>query len=297
MSYAYAVKLKAQLEAEVQTLMEKARMQDEEETNDGMDIPDEIARREARLSVIKDAKARIEQRAKERYEAEKKLYEEKMAKRQAKEKATGKKTPGRTPKPPTEEPTSTDQVNFTDEDSRIMKISKGGYEQCYNAQASADHDSRLIVHHHLTQHVNDKQEILPALQWFNRHPELTPSSLAADNGYFSADNLVACEEQQITPYIAIGREAHNLPLEERFKPQEPLPENPTPTEQMHRRLQSPEGKALYALRKSTIEPIFGIIKQVMGFRQFLLRGLENVEGEWGLVCLSYNLKRLHALSQ
>ena len=295
MSYAYAQKLEAQLEAEVQRLMEKAQMQDEQEVNDGMDIPDEIARRQDRLSVIKEAKAKIEQRAKERYEAQKKIYDEKIAKRTAKEKATGKKTPGRPPKPPTEEPTSLDQVNFTDEESRIMKTAKGGFEQCYNAQASADHDSRLILHHHLTQHTNDKQEVLPTLQWFTHHPELAPKSMAADTGYFSEANVCACEAHHITPYISMRKEAHNLSFEERFKPNEPLPDNPTPLERMKHRLHTPEGKALYALRKSTIEPIFGIIKQVMGFRQFLLRGLEKVEGEWGLVCLAYNLKRMHTL--
>jgi len=295
MSYAHAQKLEAQLKAEIDTLLQKAQESDEAEENDGMEIPEEIARREKRLARIQEAKAKIEARAKERYEEEKRAYDEKMKERKAKEEKSNKKTPGRPPKPPVAGPAPTDQVNFTDEESRIMKTSGGGFEQCYNAQASAEHDSLLIVHNHVSQKSNDKQEVLPTLKWFARHPGLSPSLLLGDTGFFSEANVLACEAQGITPYITPGREAHNLSLEERFKEVDPLSENPTPVERMKHRLQTKEGKAIYAQRKSTIEPIFGIIKQVMGFRQFLLRGFEKVQGEWNLVCLAYNLKRLHTL--
>jgi len=295
LSYAHADKLQKQLEAEVKTLMQKANEADDSDENDGMNIPDEIARREDRLEVIKEAKAKIEQRASERYEKEKALYDEKVKKRKEKAKLTGKKIRGKIPKAPNKEPKPTDQINLTDEESRMMKTSGGGFEQCYNAQASVEHDSRLIVHQHLTQNINDKQEIVPTFQWFAKYPKLKPSSILADTGYFSEANINSCEAQKIIPYISFGKEKHNQPLEERFKKEEPLPDNPTAVEKMKHRLQTKEGKAIYAQRKSTVETTFGIIKHIMGFRQFMLRGLEKVKGEWNLVCIAYNLKRLHTI--
>lgn len=193
-------------------------------------------------------------------------------------------------------PKDKDQINLTDEESRIMPVSDGGYAQCYNAQASADHDSRLILHTHVTQNANDKQEVIPTMKWYEQHPQLKPSTaFNADAGYFSEENIRACEENSITPYISFGKEQHNQPLEERFKEADPLPDDPTDVERMKHRLQTPEGKAIYAQRKSVIEPIFGIIKQVMGFRQFMLRGFKKAQGEWRLVCMAYNLKRLHTI--
>ena len=176
-----------------------------------------------------------------------------------------------------------------------MKTSRGGFEQCYNAQASVEHDSRLVVHQHITQKGNDKQEVMPTIQWFTQYPHLKPDSILMDAGYFSRGNVDLCEEKSITPYISPGKEQHNQPLEERFKEADPLPDDPTPVERMKHRLQSKEGKEIYAQRKSTVEPIFGIIKHVIGFRQFMLRGFEKVKGEWDLVCIAYNLKRMHTI--
>jgi hypothetical protein len=177
-----------------------------------------------------------------------------------------------------------------------MKTSGGGFEQCYNAQASADHDSRLILHTHVTQNSNDKQEILPTMKWYEEHPQLKPSiAFNADAGYFSQENIKACVDKGMTPYISFGKEQHNQPLEERFKEADPLPDNPTQVERMKHRLQTIEGKAIYAERKSVIEPIFGIIKHIMGFRQFMLRGFKKAQDEWRLVCMAYNLKRLHTI--
>ncbi len=295
LSYAHASKLQQQLEKEVQTLMQKAQEADDEDANDGMDIPDELLRREDRLKVIKEAKAQIEQRAKERYEKEKKLYDEKMKKREDQAKASGKKPRGKTPKEPTQEPNPTDQVNLTDDESRIMKTSGGGFEQCYNAQASVEHESRLITHNHVTQNANDKQEIIQTLKWFKEYPRLKPASLLADAGYFSEHNIHQCENSKITPYISFGKDQHNQPLEERFKKEEPLSKNPTYIEKMKHRLQTKEGKQIYAQRKSTVEPVFGVIKHVIGFRQFMLRGFEKARGEWNLICIAYNLKRLHTM--
>ena len=116
-----------------------------------------------------------------------------------------------------------------------------------------------------------------------------------DAGYFSEGNVKLCEENNITPYISFGKEKHNQPLEERFKEADPLPDKPTPVEKMKYRLQTKEGKVIYSERKSTVEPVFGVIKHVMGFRQFMLRGFEQAKGEWNLMCIAYNLKRLHIM--
>jgi transposase len=295
LSYAHANKIQDQLEAEVKTLMQKAQEADSNEENDGMNIPEEIARREDRIAVIKEAKEKIEQRAKERYDKEKKIYDEKITKRNEKEKLTGKKPSGRAPKPPEEEPKPKDQINLTDEESRVMKTSGGGFEQCYNAQACVEHDSRLIIQDHVTQNTNDKQEAQPALQWFTTHPQLKPFAILMDAGYFSESNVNSCEEKDITPFISFGKETHNQPLDERFKEADPLVDNPTPVQKMKHRLQTKEGKAIYAERKSTVEPVFGIIKHVMGFRQFMLRGFEKAKGEWSLMCIAYNLKRMNIM--
>jgi len=297
LSYAHATKLQKQLEDEVQILLEKAKKADNTEDNDGMNIPDEIARREDRLEVIKAAKETIEKRAQERYKQEFQEYEDKMKKRKAKEKLTGKKIGGKKPQAPkSKEPKPTDQVNLTDEESRIMPISGGGYMQAYNAQASVEHNSRLIVHQHLTQNVNDKRELQPTLQWFKENPTLKPNAMLADAGYFSDENVKLCEDENITSYISFGKEQHNQPLEDRFTEPEKLPDNPTLIEKMKHRLQTKEGKEIYAQRKSMIEPIFGVIKHVMGFRQFMLRGFKKSKGEWNLICIAYNLKRLHTIS-
>ncbi len=296
LSYKHIKKLQTQLEAEVEALLKKAQEADNSQSDDGLNIPEEIERREDRLQVIKEAKEKIEARAAQRYDKEHKEYKEKMDKREAKEKLTGKKTAGKKPKAPTEEPRDKDQVNLTDEESRIMPTSGGGFEQCYNAQASADHDSRLILHTHVTQNANDKQEIIPTMKWYEKHPEFKPSTaLNADAGYFSEDNIESCIQNSITPYISFGKEQHNQPLEARFKEADPLPDDPTEVERMKHRLQTIEGKAIYAQRKSVIEPIFGIIKHIMGFRQFMLRGFKKVQGEWNLVCMAYNLKRLYTI--
>ncbi len=296
LSYGHIKKLEAQLKAEVQTLLTKAAQADNTVNDDGMDIPEEIERREDRLHAIAQAKQKIEERSKVRYEKEHKLYKEKMKKRKDKEELTGKKPRGKVPKEPTNEVKDKDQVNLTDEESRIMKTSGGGFEQCYNAQASADHESRLIIQNHVTQNGNDKLEITPAIKWYEIHPELKPSvALNADAGYFSEENVKLCVKHDITPYISFGKEQHNQPLEERFKEADPLPDNPTDIERMKHRLQTKKGKSIYAERKSVIEPIFGIIKHIMGFRQFMLRGFKKVQGEWNLVCMAYNLKRLHTI--
>ena len=294
----HACKLEKQIHAEIEALLRQAEEADEAGLPDGMSIPDELARREERLDTIAKARAEIQRRASERYAKEKQAYDQKMAERKVKEQENGKKPRGRKPKPPDPGPKKTDQINLTDEDSRIMPTSGGGFEQTYNAQAGVDMDSMLIVENHVTQQPNDKQEIKPALQNLAALPDTLGKvdALAADTGYFSEGNVKSCEQEHIKPYIATERDKHNQSLKERFYQPQPLPENADPVTTMKHRLKTLEGKKLYSKRKSTVETVFGIIKAVIGFRQFLLRGLESVSGEWDLVCIAYNLKRLHVLT-
>jgi transposase len=297
-SYEHAGKIEAQLKAEVAELLARAEAADQADVPDGMSIPDELARREERLAKLAAARAKIEARAKERYEREKAEHEAKLAARKAKEKATGKKPGGKPPQPPVEGALPTDQINLTDEASRIMPVAGGGFEQCYNAQAVVATESLLVVAAQVVQAPNDKQQIEPMLTKIGSLPENLgkPDTLLADSGYFSEANVALCVAAQIVPMIAPGRQSHHPSLSERFAKAPPAPDNPTPLEAMSHRLRTPEGKRLYALRKQTPEPVFGIIKSVMGFRQFLLRGLDNVQGEWSLVTTAWNMKRMYAMA-
>jgi transposase len=298
LSYEHANKIEAQLKAEVADLLGRAEAADEADIPDGMQVPEELARREKRLAEIARAKAVIEARAKERHARERAEYEARMAEREAKAAQTGKKPGGRAPKPPVEGPLPTDQVNLTDEESRIMPVADGGFEQCYNAQAVVAADSLLVIAVDVVQAPNDKQQIEPMLGKIAELPaELGKvGELLADNGYFSEANVNACAAAGIEPAIAMGREAHHPSLAERFVGDPAAPKDPTPIEAMRHRLQTKEGKKRYALRKQTPEPVFGIIKSVLGFRQFLLRGLEKVRGEWKLVTMAWNMKRMFALA-
>ncbi len=220
-----------------------------------------------------------------------------MAAREAKTAATGKKPGGRPPTPPVAEPGPADQVNLTDAESRIMPVPGGGFEPCYNAQAAVAAGSLLVLATDVVQASNDKQQVVPMLAKLDALPEALGAveTLLADTGYFSEANVQACVAAQMEPLIAVGRQPHYPPLAERFAPAAPAPDKPTPVEAMAHRLKTPEGRKLYALRKHTPEPVFGIIKSALGFRQFLLRGLDKVRGEWNLVTMAYNVKRLFVL--
>jgi transposase len=298
LSYEHANKIEAQLKAEVADLLGRAEAADQADIPDGMQVPEELARREKRLAEIVRAKAVIEARATERHARERAEYEARVAEREAKAAQTGKKPGGRAPKPPVEGPLGTDQVNLTDEESRIMPVADGGFEQCYNAQAVVAADSLLVIAVDVVQAPNDKQQIEPMLGKIAELPaELGKvGELLADNGYFSEANVNACAAAGIEPVIAMGRETHHPSLAERFVGDPAAPKDPTPLEAMRHRLQTREGKKRYALRKQTPEPVFGIIKSVLGFRQFLLRGLEKVRGEWKLVTMAWNMKRMFALA-
>jgi hypothetical protein len=298
LSYEHAGKIEAQLKAEVADLLAKAEAADQADVPDGMSIPEELERREARLAQLAEARAKIKARAKQRYDLEQAEHQAKLKAREAKTEATGKKPRGRPPQPPVEGPLPTDQINLTDEESRIMPVAGGGFEQCYNAQAVVAAGSLLVVATDVVQATNDKQQLQPMLSKVKALPDELGevTTLLADTGYFSAANVSACVAAEIEPLIAMGRQPHYPPLSERFAEAPEAPENPTPVEAMAHRLQTPAGRKLYALRKQTPEPVFGIVKSVMGFRQFLLRGHEAVRGEWSLVIMAWNMKRLFALS-
>lgn len=298
LSYEHAGKIETQLKAEVAELMAKAEAADQADVPDGMSIPDELARRDERLQKIAEARTKIEARAKERFERERAEHAAALAAREEKAKATGKKPRGRPPAPPSGGVLVTDQINLTDEESRIMPVAGGGFDQCYNAQAVVAAESLLVLAASVVQAANDKSQLEPMLARLAALPEVLgkPETLLADAGYFSAANVTACDTAGIVPLIAMGREPHHQTLAERFAPAPPAPEKPNAIEAMAHRLQTPDGKKLYALRKQTPEPVFGIIKSVLGFRQFLLRGLAQVRGEWSLVTMAWNLKRMFVLS-
>ena len=178
-----------------------------------------------------------------------------------------------------------------------MPVAGGGFEQAYNAQAAVATGSLLLVAGDVVQAANDKQQITPMLARLGRLPEALgkPRTLLADSGYFSEANVEACAAARIAPLIAPGRERHHRSWRERFAAAPPPPDDPPPLDAMMHRLATPEGRQTYALRKQTPEPVFGIIKSVMGFRQFSLRGLDKVRGEWNLVTMAWNFKRMFAL--
>ena len=297
LSYGHAEAIEAQLQAEVQELLALAEEADGANLPDGMSLPEELQRREERLAAIAEAKAKIEARAAERYVREQADYEAKLAARSAKAAATGRKPGGKPPQPPTAGPRAGDQINLTDEESRIMPVAGGAFEQCYNAQAIVDTDTMLVVVPQVVQAANDKQQVAPMLEKLQALPEglNQPEQCLVDAGYFSEANVETCEAAGIEPLIALQRDEHHPHWSERFGEPSHPPAEATAVERMTNRLKTRAGRAAYALRKQTVEPVFGIIKSVMGFRQFLTRGLDNVQGEWTLVCLAWNLKRMAAL--
>jgi transposase len=297
-SYKRLIEIDTQLRQEVSELFQLGEQADqgEKQLPEGLVIQDEIAIREERLANLAKAKAVLEARAKERYEAETAEYEAKLREREQKASRHHRKPKGRPPQPPVPGPHDKDQYNFTDPDSRIMKNSTDdGFDQHYNVQAAVDQTSLLIVASALSNHPNDKREAEPTLAAIS--PQVgTPSAAALDNGYFSPATFQACAQRGIEPYIATGREPHHQGWRTWFDEQpEPPAVDASPKVKMAYKLRTQIGQAIYRLRKCTVEPVIGIIKEVLGFRQFSLRGLAAAAGEWSLVCLGFNLKRLHTL--
>jgi transposase len=282
MSYGRMQEKQQQLKEEVKQLLEQAEAADEAEDRQygserGDELPEELRRRETRLAKIKQAKKVIEQRARDKAAEEGKSAEE--AKRA--------------------KPEDTDQYNFTDPESRIMK-GADGFVQGYNAQAAVEPTLLLIVGQSVTEAANDKKQLMPMVELMEQQSGQRPEAILADNGYCSEENLEHLEsadqpERKIDGFIATGKQKHG----EHRKPAKrgPLPKGATKVDRMKQKLKTKVGKAVYAARKCVVEPVFGQIKQARGFRQFLLRGKDKVKGEWALLCLTHNILRLHAAMQ
>ena len=263
-----------------------------------LNVAAELRYRRDRLANLAEAKRVLDERAKERDEKEKAAYDEKVHEREEKVRKTGRRPGGRDPKPPTPGPRDKDQYNFTDPESRIMKNSSdGGFDQSYNAQAAVDQATLLIVGNHLSNHPSDTAEALPTIDAIPTQLGL-PKAVAMDCGYFTQNNLDGLASRAIDPYIATGRDAHRQDWKASATlagPASQPPDDATPRVKMAYKLKSQAGQAIYGLRKSTVEPVIGIIKEVLGFIQFSLRGIVAAAGEWTLVCIAFNLKRLHVL--
>ena len=291
--------LETKLKTEVAKLLTLGEQADQGEVilPDTLVIEDEIAIRQKRLEKLGEAKRVLEARARERQATEQAEYEAKLREREEKARQYPRKPTGPTPKPPEAGPRDKDQYNFTDSDSRIMKNSTdGGFNQHYNAQVGVEQSCMLIVAISLSNHPNDKQEAIPTLDAIS--PKVgQPKAAALDNGFFSEANIIDMKRRGIEPYIATGREPHYKSVDSLLGtlPEPPL-ETASPKEKMAYKLRTEIGQAIYRLRKCTVEPVIGIIKEILGFRQFSLRGLAAATGEWLLVCLAFNLKRMHILS-
>ncbi len=278
MSYDRILEKEKQLKAEVKRLLEQAEAADTEEDarygkdRTGDELPAELERRETRLKKIKEAKRAVEERARQKAAAE-------------------GKDPGQA------EPKDKDQYNFTDPESRIMK-GADGFVQAYNAQAAVESAFQLIVGQAVTQAANDKEQLIPMLAIIEEQSGQRPDDVLADSGYCAEKNLEELDseenpERRINGYVATERQKHDEYKEP--CPKGPLPKSATRVDKMRRKLKTKAGKAVYAARKVIVEPVFGQIKQARGFRQFLLRGIDNVRGEWSLVCLTHNLLKMYRL--
>jgi transposase len=293
-SYKRLLELEVAIKREVEELFHLAEVAEQAELPEGLRVDDEIKFRQVRLERLAQAKAALEARAEDRYQAELAAYQEKLRERKAEER--GRKPGGRPPQPPQPGPREKDQYNFTDPESRIMKNSTDdGFDQHYNAQVGVDQESLLIGANTVSQAATDKQEAVPTVEAIDERVG-KPEAVALDKGYFSEKNIEELEARKIEPYIATGRESHHRSWQDYFAQQPgPPPEPASAKEKMAYRLQTEIGKAIYGLRKCTVEPVIGIIKEALGFRQFSLRGLVGAAGEWCLVCLAFNVKRLHSV--
>ena len=294
MSYARMVKSVSELEAEVKRLLEEAEAVDADEDSRygkgqrGDEVPEELRFKQSRLAKIKEAKEALEREALKHASEQQAAYEKK---KRDYESRPGKRR-GRPPKAPSDKPESKAQRNFTDPDSRIMKMSATkSFEQCYNCQAAVDGHHQVIVAPRVTQYANDKRQVKPVIEKLKRNLNgAKPKRVSADSDYYSQDNVSYLGGQQIDAYVATGRLKHTdrLPPAPRGR----IPKDATVKERMARKLRTIKGRATYSKRKAIVEPVFGQIKQVRGFRQFLLRGFDQVSAEWELICLGHNLMKL-----
>ena len=276
MSYGRMESEEKRLTKEIEEMLREAAKIDEIEDRRlgrdkrGDELPEELAHRETRLQRIKAAKEALERRAQAEAEAE-------------------NEAGGVDESPKSVEPKPTAQINFTDADSRIM-VDKKTFVQAYNAQAAVDSKSQVIVANDVTNQSNDKQQVKPMVSAIRANLDVVPDHLSADTGYFSKNNVEWLIKEKIAPYIPPKKQKHNQP---RVSPRGPITPDMTVAQLMERKLRTKRGQEFYKKRKTIVEPVFGQIKEAMGFRQFLLRGLAKVKAEWDLVCLCHNLKKLH----
>ncbi len=288
MSYKRMKEEPKRLRQEVRRLLQEAERIDAEEdarygrNNSGEELPAELQRREERLQRIRAAKRALEERA--RQEAAAQAQEPPEHNGQGAEK----------PAKPEErvKPEEKAQYNFTDPESRILK-GPDGFLQGYNAQIAVEPVLQLIVGQAVVQAANDKKQLLPMLATVKEQSGQKPKQVLADSGYTSDASLKGVAEANVDAYLAVARDQHNQ--QPGPCPRGPLPKGATRTDRMRRKLQTQGGRAIYAARKTIVEPVFGQIKQARGFRQFLLRGLKKVQGEWALVCMAHNVLKLHRM--
>lgn len=295
-TYQRAQELRTQLRQDVSKLLQQAEQADQREP-DLQALPKEIARREKLLLKMEAACARLEARAQTRAATERANYERKVAARQAREGSAK----GPEPKPPKDTPEPDEQINLTDPDARLMRKNKReGYTQSYNAQAVVETASRLLVGQRVSDCASDAGQLEPDLQSI---PAALgqPSAALADCGFMDKEVFQRLGQQRpaLDLYVSVHREDAHAERRYDYRPLDQIASPKKITDPvllaMADKLQTPTGKLMYRQRASTVEPVFGIIKAALGFRQFLLRGMKKVSGEWNLVCLAYNLKRLHRL--
>jgi transposase len=273
MSYGRMEETEKRLRKEVRELLKQAEAVDEEEDKrygqerQGEELPEELQRRETRIARIREAKKVLEERAREKAESEKKDDQE-------------------------AKPESKAQYNFTDPESRILKGSDA-FVQGYNTQVAVEPTLQLIVGQRVTQATNDKQQMVPLIEVVQEQSGQKPEEILADSGYCSEENLKYLAKRRIEGFVATEKQKHSERNEACKRG--PLPKGASRVERMKRKLQTKVGAAVYASRKYIVEPVFGQIKQARGFRQFLLRGLQRVRGEWALVCMTHNLLKFHKL--
>lgn len=271
MSYGRMKEKERELREEIRRLLTEADRQDDADDRrhgkdrTGEELPEELRRRESRLERIRQAKRALEEEA-----------------RREKQEAG---------KEPTQ-PEDKKQYNFTDPQSRIMKGSDG-FVQGYNCQIAVEENFQLIVGQTVTEKANDKGQLEPMVQAVEEQAGHKPREVLADNGYCSETNFKYLARRHIEGYVATGRQKHGS--RGTACKRGPLPKGANAVERMRRRLQTKVGRKIYAMRKAIVEPVFGQIKQARGFRQFLLRGLEKVQREWALVCLTHNVLKLHRI--
>ena len=299
MSYERMEKAEKELAAEVQALLAEAARVDAEEDGKygkgkrGDELPKELARRESRLEKIREAKAALEQEAREAAEKKQAEVAAQLKEREKQEGERGRKFGGRPPQAPDAEeakPEPQAQRNFTDPESRIMKDgATKEFVQAYNAQAAVDSQAQVIVGAAVTQEANDKKQLVPMLKEVKAQMGRPPRQVTADNGYFSEANVTDAQLQEIDLFVAPDGQKHG---EKPPATTGPPPSDASVAEQMRHKLRTAEGQAVYKLRKAVVEPVFGQIKEARGFRRFLLRGLEKVQAEWQMICATHNLLKL-----